>query len=116
MPHLILEYSDNLIEKETLKDVFQTLHVYLSEALPSEIQSCKGRAIECPNFIVGDGRQSQAFAHLTVKVLPGRTQSHLKHISESLFNRLQLTLKRSRTELNLSLSVEIIELADTYTK
>ena len=43
MPHLILECSDILVSKIKFGQLFNHLHQYLADNLPTQVSSCKSR-------------------------------------------------------------------------
>jgi 5-carboxymethyl-2-hydroxymuconate isomerase len=72
MPHLILEYSDNLPRDVAGPDLFRRLHRVLAEAGGIDIGNCKSRSVELDRFLVGDAPEPGSFAHLGVAILEGR--------------------------------------------
>ena len=86
MPHLILEFSDNVIEQDRFSDLFQQCHQTLVETLPTELMSCKSRAIPLQDFYLGDGAERLAFVHGTLKIMPGRTEEVLNQTAEALLS------------------------------
>lgn len=115
MPHLTLELSSNIEEKNILS-LFKYCHSILSKMLPTEIHSCKSRSIVYDTYYIGDGKPNNAFVHLTVKIMPGRSPSTLKELSESIMNLLKNHFNESLKKLNLQITLEIIELQKTYFK
>lgn len=62
MPHLRLEYSQNLpIQKNQLKALFAKLHAVLVDQADATLARCQGRALCCEDFFVGDGDKTKAF-------------------------------------------------------
>ena len=116
MPHLTVEYSANIIEKDNIHDLFQLCHSTLVSSLPTDIHTCKSRAIEYSQFLVGNGDAKNAFVHVNLCVLPGRSQETLEKTSHQIMEILQAYFSISKQQLNLSFSIEIKELATTYFK
>lgn len=119
MPHLILEASANLQESnERLQHVLSSCQNILVQGLSTQLNSCKSRLIMCEVFIVGDGEANKAFLHLTVKALkkPERTPELLKSISEKLQQEIINNCARSMSQQNVSVSVEMVELHNSYTQ
>ncbi len=114
MPHLTLEYSNNVIEKKLLVELFQKLHLLLADNLPTQIASCKSRAIEFAVFTIGKGNSDAAFVHVSLKVLPGRSQSILESTGQHLLKALKQHFAQSISRLKLQISLEISELQSTY--
>ena len=78
MPQLILEYSSNILEKDSFEALFKKCHELLVKVLPTELATCKSRAIECDTYYIGDGSPKNAFVYVIIEVMPGRSQETLK--------------------------------------
>ncbi|MCE2951231.1 MAG: 5-carboxymethyl-2-hydroxymuconate Delta-isomerase [Alphaproteobacteria bacterium] len=112
MPHIIIEFSKGACEKPTLESFFERAHNFVVEALPTQLSSCKSRALEHTIFRVGEGNPEDAFIHLTLKVLPGRAPETLEKVSQGLLTLLSEHLKKEGvTHKKTGLSVEIQELS-----
>ena len=111
MPHIILEHSSNILEKDNFSDFFSDAHDMLVEKISANINACKSRAISCNNYYICDGNINNSFIHITLKIMPGRTKEQKEEVSVSLFNLLKSFFKRSLEDQNLQISVEIVDLA-----
>ena len=116
MPHLTLEYSNNVIEKQNFLKLFAQLHALLAETLPTNINSVKSRAVGRAVYLVGEGDPDDAFIHINLQVLPGRSAATLKKCSAEIVILLQQFFKQSLETLKLQISVEIAELEQFYCK
>ncbi|HYF98082.1 MAG TPA: 5-carboxymethyl-2-hydroxymuconate Delta-isomerase [Coxiellaceae bacterium] len=116
MPHLILEYSANLLEKDKLSDLFAELHQLLVDSLPTQLASCKSRAYEAKDYRVGDGNAQNAFLHLSVRVMAGRSETLLREIAAKIMAVLKSYFLASSQNLNLQISLELGELGKVYLK
>lgn len=116
MPHLILEMSSNILEKEDLAEFFKTCHLMLSEKLPSDIRTFKSRAIIYDTYYIGNGESNQAFIHITLKILAGRNSDVLDEVGDKLLEKVETYFLQSKSAFNLQITIEIIELQKTYFK
>lgn len=114
MPQLILEYSSNVIEPD--KELLKSINQFLTEILPTELSSCKSRAIRHDNFCVGNGNEKNAFIHVNLKVMPGRTVEKLNDVGNGMMKILQEYFHQSLQKLKLQITIEIGELEKTYFK
>lgn len=110
MPHCIVEYSHNLEQEVPPHDWIEAVQrACLATELfqPSDI---KLRAFACKHFITG-GVQD-AFVHVTIRMLPGRSVERKNQLSQSVLDALcSFSIKQ------VSLSVEIIEMdKDSYAR
>ncbi len=112
MPHVILQFSKDVCDQRTAETFFEKAHEFLVKALPTQLSSCKSRALEHNVFCVGEGNPENAFIHLTLKVLPGRAPETLEKVSQGLLTLLTEHLKKEgMTHKKTGLSVEIQELS-----
>ena len=117
MPHFILEYSDNLLEKIDHRQLFRDLHGLLVENGPFKLSDIKSRAVVHKDFYVSDGNDANAFIHLTLSIFKGRELGIQKRVGNKLLTFLQNEFARSYAGLKCSITVEIKEInTDTYFK
>lgn len=117
MPHLVLEYSNNLPEPLDHRALFAELHAALERfdaARPAEIKS---RAIAHEHFRVGAGAPESVFVHLTVAILSGRELALRQQLSAELLAILRRAFARVWEERRCDVTVEIREMQrETYGK
>ncbi|MCA0404321.1 MAG: 5-carboxymethyl-2-hydroxymuconate Delta-isomerase [Proteobacteria bacterium] len=116
MPHLILEYSDNLNVKEGFNTLFKQLHYLLAEMLPTPLDNCKSRCMPQKMFFIGDQNPTNAFVHLTIKIKAGRADSLKTFLGEKALNLLTEFFKEKKRDLKINISVEILDLDGHYFK
>ena len=116
MPHVLLEISNNMIERDNLPTLFEQIHQLLTIELPTELESCKSRAIIYDRYYIGSGSIQNAFVHLDVKILPGRAEKHTIQINQKLLNISKHFFSQSSQELNVTISVNTSELKTNYCK
>lgn len=117
MPHLILEASSNIIEtNDKIKISLQNCQQVIVESLDATIQNCTSRAVLHDLCVIGDGSPRGAFLHLTVKLLKGRSPEKLSMAAKNLQQTLKNDFQKSLSNLNLNISVEIVELSDHFVK
>lgn len=72
MPHLILEHSADLADDYDLAEIAQELFdVTLASGVFGAGKDIKTRTIACENVVMG--ARPQTFAHLTLRLLAGRS-------------------------------------------
>jgi len=116
MPQLTLEFTSNIVEKNNMNDLFQECHSILEKILPTDIDSCKSRSIEHHNYHIGDGNPNNAFVHVSLDIMPGRSLDTQKNVGDNLMLILKNYFASSLAELNLQITLEITELPRTYFK
>ncbi len=110
MPHLTLEYSANIIDKPDFKNLFRDCHTALSATLPTDISGCKSRAIAHQDYYLGNGEATNAFIHVTLKIMPGRSREILDKVTQELLAIIERNFEKSIRELNLQITIEVSDL------
>jgi 5-carboxymethyl-2-hydroxymuconate isomerase len=107
MPHIILEH--NIEDEEVVKYTCKKLHGSLAKQETIKLESIKTRSILVSSLILGDGLDKGVFAHVNLKLLPGRSGELKEQMSKALLETLESTIKTG------SFSVELNEL-EAYSK
>ena len=115
MPHLTIEYTDNLPQLEV-----DTLLLALNQALLDSGQfdelDIKSRAICLQAYRTGTSLQARAFVHAQLAILSGRTLETKQQLSASLLRILQRACEDAAVpQVQLSVDVQDIERA-SYAK
>ena len=117
MPHFILEYSDNILEKLDHKDFFTRLHSLLVKSGPFRLSDIKSRVVSHSRYHVAEGGQSNGFVHLSPSILSGRDLAVRQAVGNRIMAFLRKEFARSFETLNCSITLEIKEIdRDTYVK
>lgn len=116
MPQLTLEFSANILEKKSLTALLKNCHEIIAENLPTSIESCKSRAHECEIYCVGDGQPHNAFVHVNLKVLPGRSVEQKTLVANKVMDKLKEYFADSLNQFKLQITLEIEDLQTTYFK
>jgi 5-carboxymethyl-2-hydroxymuconate isomerase len=114
MPHILLECSDNVVEKDELVSILKKADELLEKALPAQLPRFKSRAIVHENYVVGDGSPDHAFVHVTMKLIPGRKLDDLDKAGNLLLEFLKDAFKETTLKNKLCISLEIQDFSPTY--
>jgi 5-carboxymethyl-2-hydroxymuconate isomerase len=87
MPHIRLEFSNNLPAEIADRELLGDIHQILASHGVS-IGNCKSRVDERRTFVVGDDTQDASFVHLDVSLLEGRTAETKALMGQALLERL----------------------------
>lgn len=115
MPHLLLEYSDNILESN-FDQLFQHCHTLMVNQLPTQLESCKSRALKHDVYYLGDGAPNNAFVSVHIKILSGRNADLLQKMSLDLMKILKNHFSVSLEKLNCQVTLEISEIGNFYFK
>lgn len=115
MPQIILECSNNVLETDLIPFLGQVNQI-LTNNLPTDLSSCKSRIIRHDEYVIGDNNPENAFAHLSIHVLPGRTQELLNQIATQIMENFKQQFERSLNQLNMQLTIAMNQLPEIYLK
>ncbi|WP_249672050.1 5-carboxymethyl-2-hydroxymuconate Delta-isomerase [Pseudomonas abieticivorans] len=116
MPHLHLEYSENLpaLEVDTL--LLRLNHALVATGQFANESDIKSRAVKAQAFRVGTAPGNRGFAHIKLALLSGRSPEVKKLVSESLLTVLTEAAPWP-AGLNIQLCVEILDIdRESYAK
>ncbi len=110
MPHLTLEYSDNLPAGLDLRGILERLNRVVAAEEAFLLTEVKGRAVPHGIFVVGAGDPKAVFVHLTVAILSGREVELRQRLSRQLLGTLREEFSLAYAERPCDLTVEIREM------
>lgn len=108
MPHLTLEYTDNIPQFQAGQMLGQ-LNKALLDSGQFEEADIKSRALKLDTYAIGNAKQGRGFIHIKIALLSGRTPQVKQALSASLLATLQQGAVWP-TEMALQLSVEVLEI------
>lgn len=108
MPHLTLEYSNNL--EFDVQDLLKQLHSELTATGAINLKGLKSRAICHSEFRMADGNPEYAFVHINLLIREGRPLEVQKDVSMRVMKVLEDTFGKRFEDGYLSLSVDIKEM------
>ena len=103
MPHCIVEYSQNLEQEVPPMDWLEAVQDACMKSELFQPSDIKLRAFPCKHFITG-GLQD-AFVHVTIRILSGRSQEQKNRLAQSVLDALCCFSVKQ-----VSLTVEILEM------
>jgi len=116
MPHLVVEYTNNLLPGFDAVQALATLNRALIASGQFEEADIKSRAVVLDTFLVGTAPAGRAFVHARLDLLSGRSAAVKRELSAALLAALSRACPE-RTDLEIQLSVEIADLdRDSYAK
>lgn len=108
MPHLTLEYSDN-IEFDV-----QSLLARLSEAMVAtgavNLKGLKCRAVCYKDYRIADGHEAYGFVHLNIHIRDGRSIETQQEMTRRTMKVLEETFQHYFEDGYISLSVDLKEM------
>ena len=108
MPHLSLEYSDN-IEFE-IQPLLASLHEAMVSTGVVDMKGLKSRAIRRTDYRIADGYAGYGFVHLNILIKEGRPFATQQEMAKKTMAVLEDTFGHYFEDGYLSLSVDIKEM------
>lgn len=113
MPHFIVEATDNLKGDVDFAALFPQVHDYLAGTGIFPLGGIRSRVHWVDVYRMADGKEDDAFVHITLKIGAGRDQAELKRVGENLFSLLTQFFELTFAKRYFALSFEISELSET---
>lgn len=110
MPHLTLEYTDNL--DFDVQPLLARLHEELVATGAVHLKGLKSRAVRHGDYRIADGNSEYAFVHVNLLIREGRPVEVQRDAAQRMMNVLKETFGRRYDNSFLSLSVDIKEMRE----
>ena len=110
MPHLTLEYTDNL--QFDVQPLLARLHAALVATGAVNLKGIKSRAIRHSAYRIADGNEEYAFVHVNLLIREGRPFEVQRDAAQRVMDVLKETFGDRFEKGHLSLSVDIKEMRD----
>ncbi|CAJ0738609.1 5-carboxymethyl-2-hydroxymuconate Delta-isomerase [Ralstonia edaphis] len=110
MPHVIVEYTDNLGDDARIPELLRAMNETLmaqNGVFPTG--GIRSRAIKLTDYRVADGKEDDAFVHVTLKIAAGRTPETKKAACDALFEAIKAHFAEAFARRYLALSMELTE-------
>jgi 5-carboxymethyl-2-hydroxymuconate isomerase len=110
MPHLTLEYSDNL--EVDVQPLLARLHEEVVATGAINLKGIKSRAIKHTQYRIADGDPDYAFVHVGLLIREGRPIEIQKEATQRVMKVLKETFGHLFEKRKLSLTVDLKEMRD----
>lgn len=108
MPHLTLEYSDNI--EFDAQPVLKRLHEELAATGAINLKGLKSRVLRHSQYRIADGYESYAFVHLNILLKGGRELETRQEIARRAMAVLEEAFGHHFEDGYISLSVDMKEM------
>lgn len=116
MPHLYIEYTDNIKNEADIHELLEKANKTLlshSDIIPAGGLSSRPFVLE--DYLVADRTEDDAFVHVTLKMAPGRTEEQKKAVCDDLFQTIKGHFVHIFEKRYIALSMELCEFQnETY--
>ena len=104
MPHIKLEYTENVQWKNLMHEILPKLQTLLIQHARVKPENCKSRAIELKDFHCAGKSHSGGFIHLEISLLSGRTEEVKTNIGKECSRIIQSLIENIA---DIQVSVEL---------
>jgi 5-carboxymethyl-2-hydroxymuconate isomerase len=117
MPHIIVNYSANLIDLDEVQ-LLEQINSTLLDSKQFVEQDIKSRIFKDQSFLIGINLPLEAYIHLKLYLLSGRTAEQKKQLGEALLQALKIKkYLQSESDFKTQICVEVIDIdKDNYFK
>lgn len=110
MPQMIVEYSDNIDQLDHQDLMLKLNHTLFDTGLVDHPFNIKTRIRANQDFLIGFGDNNQAYIHVRLGMMTGRTLEQRQFISAQLLECLKNFENYQAVHLEVQLCVEIAEM------
>jgi 5-carboxymethyl-2-hydroxymuconate isomerase len=114
MPHLTLEYSQNLDSKVDISGLCRHLHDVLLKSGLFEIGALRIRAVVAEHYAIADLHDENCFIDMVLRIGQGRAHAEKIAAGEKLMATAKTALAKLYETPNFALSLEIREIDPAY--
>jgi 5-carboxymethyl-2-hydroxymuconate isomerase len=107
MPQIVLEYSENIDLPGDNRELFGRIHQILNTVAGIRLENCKSRALMHMDYCIGNGDSSNAFVHLDVRFMEGRTNDIKSRIGKDLLELLKNHFTGDPADQIVQITVEV---------
>jgi len=120
MPHLVIEYSDNLKADGELPRLLSEAAAVIAQQQEDNryvfpVGGIRVRAIEIREYSIADGKDDYAFLHASLMIGAGRSESAKKKVGDELFALIKSHFASIYASRYLALSLEVNEFDEAGT-
>ncbi len=110
MPHFVIEYSANLEPDVDLRAVVDAVHRTAVESGLFKVGGIRVRTLRHDLYKVGDGNPENAFLHVRVAILEGRSVENRERLGNAAIAAVDAELAKAHKKRGIALSVEVGEI------
>lgn len=110
MPQMIVEYSNNIQNLDAQRLMMDLNQALFDTSLIGHPDEIKTRTRANADFLIGFGETGQAYIHVCLAILTGRTAEQKTKMADALISALEAFKAYQAKELTVQLCVELSEM------
>ncbi len=110
MPHIILEYSDNITDKPDFQKLLRELHQGFAKTGHFKLTDIKSRVVKHDLYFIGDGDPIRTFVTVNLRILSGWTDKLKSELSHLILKLLKQYFPKTIAQQKSSVTVQISDI------
>jgi 5-carboxymethyl-2-hydroxymuconate isomerase len=109
MPHIVVEFSQNLERHADVAELLAAVHGAAHDTGAFTLDTIRTRAEPRANYLIGDGAATNAFLAIDIRMGPGASEATRTRIARHIFAAADRAIAGARAHLTIKLSLELRE-------
>ena len=114
MPHLTIEYSNNVANHHDIQGLVKVVHEAAIGHGLAAVEGLRTRAIGYDHYLVATGNADFAFIAIRGRIGPGRTVSEKEGFIKDVLDAAEAFIEASASPLAISWSIELNEIEAAF--
>ena len=110
MPHLLVEYSANVVPVVSVPALLRAVHEAALSTGVFEVGAVRTRGARRDDYVVADDHADNAFVAVTVRIARGRDEATRTRVGQAIFAAVCRQLAPAYGDGPLAISVEVQEI------
>jgi 5-carboxymethyl-2-hydroxymuconate isomerase len=109
MPHITAEYSANLADRVSIRDLVDALHQAIVDAGLFDVPAIRSRALPREIYRIADGKPENTFLHVIARIRTGRSVEQRKELGGALLAAARKVLAGDPRPIALGVEIHEID-------
>jgi 5-carboxymethyl-2-hydroxymuconate isomerase len=112
MPHIIVEYSDNLESKMSIRTLVDDIHQTVVKSGLFDLAAVRTRAMPRTIYRIADGKPENAFIHIIARIRQGRSVEDRRRLGTMLLEAAKQAVAKLPAPPPIGFTVEVYEMEE----
>ncbi|HZP19687.1 MAG TPA: 5-carboxymethyl-2-hydroxymuconate Delta-isomerase [Bauldia sp.] len=112
MPHIIVEYSDNLERAMDIRRLIDDIHQSVVKSGLFDLAAIRTRAMPRSVYRIADGKPENAFIHVIARIRQGRSVEDRKRLGTMVLETAKAAVAKLPSPPPIGFTVEVIEMEE----
>lgn len=112
MPHIIVEYSDNLESQFSIRKLIDDIHQTVVKSDLFDLAAIRTRAMPRAIYRIADGKSENAFIHIIARIRHGRSVEDRKRLGQMILDVAKKSVAALSPPPPTGFTVEVYEMEE----